>query len=105
MIAVYSSRIDDHLQRQPVQPRGAHAVVLDVILPCILAVSDFGQKLMAIDVAALVKDRLKARLNRMGTETREQVAHAPRAHQTGLNLAIEIGGKHGGNSGVALDNG
>ena len=84
----------DHLEGEPVQPGLAYSVVLDIVLPGIFAVRDLGDELAAIDVAALVENRLKAALNWFASEPGEQAFHPARAHHTGFHLAVEVGRQH-----------
>ncbi len=95
----------DHLERELVQLGIADAVVLDIVSPRIFAVGDLRQELLAVDVAALVEDGLEAGLDRVAPEAREQPFHPARPHHAGLHLAVEIGGEHFGDPGVALDDG
>jgi hypothetical protein len=92
-----------HPERQPVQARVGDAVVLDEVLPGVLAVRDLRQQLVAVDVAALVEDRLEAGLDGVLPETPEQLRHAPRAHHDRLHLAVEIGLQHLRHARVAAD--
>ena len=92
-------------QRELVQLRIGDAVVLDVVFPAVFAVGDLRQQFVAEDVAAGVEDRLEAGLDRLAAEALEQLGHAARAHQAGLHLAVEIGGEHVGDAGVAPDDG
>ena len=81
------------------------AVVLDVIFPAIFAVGDPRQQLVAEDGGAFVENGLEAGLDLGAAEPLEQRGHALRPHQAGLHLAVEVGGEHVGNAGVALDDG
>ncbi|MEI9924017.1 MAG: hypothetical protein WDN50_11315 [Bradyrhizobium sp.] len=80
-----------HLQRDFMQLRIGDAVVLDVVLPGVFAVGDLGEQFITIDVAAFIEDRLETGLDLLATEALEQPAHPARAHQAGLDLAVEIG--------------
>ena len=95
----------DQLERELVQLRIGDAVVLDIVFPAVFAVGDFRQELAAEGVAASVEDRLEAGFNRVAAEAREQFRHAARAHQAGLHLAVEIGGKRFRHPRIALDDG
>ncbi len=92
-----------HLERKFVQLGIGDAVVLDVIFPGEGAVGNLRQQLVAIDTHALVEDGLEARLDRIGAEAHEQLAHALRAHHDRLHLRVEIGFEHLGHAGIAPD--
>ena len=70
-----ASALLDHLQLELVQLRIGDAVVLDVVLPDVFAVRDLRQQLVAVDVAALVEDRLEAGFYRVAAEALEQRLH------------------------------
>jgi hypothetical protein len=94
-----------HLQRQLVQFWIGDAVVFDVIFPGIFAVGDLAQQLVAVDVAAFLQDGLEAGFDLILAETRKQAGHPLRAHQAGLDFAVEIGRQHLRHAGVAPDDG
>ena len=77
--------------------------MFDVIFPVVFAVGDLRQQFVPENVAASVEDGLEAGFDRFAAETFEQLRHPARAHQAGLDLAIEIGGKHFRHAGIALD--
>ena len=97
------SRGLDHLERELVQLGIGQTVVLDIILPAVFAVGDLRQQFVAEDVAAFVEDGLETGLHRLAAEALEQLRHAPRAHDAGLDLAVEIGRQHVRHARIALD--
>src|ERR1700733_11068803 len=101
----YAVALFDQLECELVQLRIGDAVMLDIILPAVFAVGDLRQQLAPEGVAAGVEDRLKTSLHGFAAEPVEQFPHAPRAHQTSLHLAVEVGGERFGHARVALDDG
>ena len=95
----------DQRQRELVQLWIGDAVVLDIVFPAVLAVGDLRQQFAAENIAAGVEDRLEAGFHGLAAEPLEQFRHAARAHQAGLDLAVEIGGERLGHARVALDDG
>ena len=95
----------DQLEGELVQLRIGDAIVLDIVLPVIVAVGDLRQQFTAERIAAGVEDRLEARFHNLAAEALEQFRHAACAHQAGLHLAVEIGGQRFGDARVAFDDG
>ena len=86
----------DQRQRKLVQLRIGDTVVLDVIFPVVFAVGDLRQQFVSENVAAGVENGLEAGFDGFAAEAVEQLRHPPRAHQTSLHLAVEIGGERSG---------